>query len=143
MLWVTSLIACGGAPERCDVVVIGQDAAPVGAFDCGVQDDGGSEVDTCMAEHLADGAPFVGVTQEPGALDLITRSWVYDGTTVTIFLGRFTSCTSDGCVGEVEQLDCPAAAATFDGVDGTITCTWTEPPCGPIVCGGEGDGCET
>jgi hypothetical protein len=134
-------LACGGADERCDVAELGKLAAPVGAFDCGTQDPGGTDVDTCMAEHLRDGAPFVGVTQEAGVLDLIARSWVYDGTTVTLYLGRFTSCTSDGCLGEVEQLDCPEPAPTFSGDVGSITCTWSTAPCGPIVCGGDGDGC--
>lgn len=141
-LGLVGALACQGAEDRCDVVQIGLDAAAVGATDCGVQADGASDVDTCMAQHLRDGSPFVGVTQEPGALDLITRSWVYDGAALTIYLGRFTSCTVDGCVGEVEQLDCPLASASFEGEVGSITCTWgDEAPCGPIVCGGDGDGC--
>jgi hypothetical protein len=141
VLAVVLALACSGADERCDVAQLGKLAAPVGADDCGTQDPGGTDVDTCMAGHLRDGVPFVGVTQEAGVLDLVARSWVYDGTTVTLFLGRFTSCTSDGCLGEVEQLDCPAPVPTFDGDAGTITCTWPTAPCGPIVCGGDGDGC--
>ncbi len=136
LLLLASLFGCSSGADRCDIVALTTQRAGLGAVDCGIADVGDdAAVHACVVQAFEDGVAFRGLVQTPGQGSLTVRGWVSNGESVELVLADFEGCDDRTCQGSVVAVDCTDAEVREVAGTPQVACSWTEPPCGLLLCG--------